>query len=140
AHFAIEHSPGHRRNLLVPDYTRAGIGLAWDTSLDRPQVVLVEVLALPSAPAASAGDPTKSVYRALDRYRADEHLPTLKRSSVLERIARSHATMALSLDAPRSQVPGSSVHDRVFDALGSVKTTTVDVYVADDPAAIPRSK
>jgi hypothetical protein len=124
----------------VPEYTRAGIGIARDTSLDRPQVILVEVLALPSAPAVQGGDPVKAVYRALDRYRGDDHLPALKRSAVLERIARSHAAKALAVNSPSAQVPGSSVHDRVFDALGSVKTATVDVYVADDPASIPRSK
>ena len=68
------------------------------------------------------------------------HLPPLKRSEALERIAASHVRQALRHDAPSAKLPGSEVHDRVFDALGGVKTATVDVYVADDPSAIPRSR
>ncbi|HVE83014.1 MAG TPA: CAP domain-containing protein [Myxococcales bacterium] len=139
AHFAIEHSPGHRANLLTPEYSAVGVGVAWDRDPEKPQVLVVEVLALPSR-ALSMGDPQEAAYRAVDRLRADEHLPRLRRSEALERIAASHVRQALRQDAPREQLPGSQVHDRVFDALGGVRTATVDVYVGDDPGALPRSK
>ncbi|HEY8210484.1 MAG TPA: CAP domain-containing protein [Myxococcaceae bacterium] len=139
AHFAIEHSPGHRMNLLTPDYTAVGIGVAWDPDPERPQALVVEVLALPTSPAL-AQNPLEAAYRALERFRTEVHLRPLKRSEALERIAASHVRQALRQDAPRAKLPGSEVHDRVFDALGGVRTATVDVYVADDPSAIPRSR
>jgi uncharacterized protein YkwD len=139
AHFAIEHSPGHRLNLLTPDYTSVGVGVSWDQGPEHAQVLVVEVLALPSSPLL-AQNPLEAAYQALERFRAQVHLPPLKRSEALERIAASHVRQALRQDAPTAKLPGSEVHDRVFDALGGVKTATVDVYVADDPSAIPRSR
>ena len=46
AHFGIEHSPGHRKNLLGPHYTAAGIGVAFQEVDGRPQAIVVEVFAL----------------------------------------------------------------------------------------------
>jgi len=138
AHFAIEHSPGHRKNLLTPEYVAVGVGVVWDRDAQHSQALVVEVLARPSSP-LSIQNPLEAAYRALDRLRTEGNLPPLRRSQALEQIAASHVRQALRQDSPRPQLPGSQVHDRVFDALGGVRAASVDVYVADDPGAIPRS-
>jgi uncharacterized protein YkwD len=139
AHFAVEHSPGHRKNLLEPEYRAAGVGVAFDRSQDQPQALVVEILALPAAPVMPQ-DPLEAAYRALDRVRAEQKLPPLRRSEALERIAASHVRQALAQDSPKPELPGSRVHDRVFDALGSVTSAAVDLFVASDPGALPRSQ
>lgn len=139
AHDGIEHSPGHRMNLLTPDYTQVGIGVAWDRDAEPSQALVVEVLALPSPPLLPQ-DPLEAAYRALDRFRAEAHLPPLKRSELLERIAASHARQALHQDTPSPKIPGSDVDDRVFGALGGAKTATAEVYVAEDPTRLSKSR
>ena len=44
AHFGINHSPGHRKNLIDPTFTRIGIGVA---KHDNERFIVVEVLARP---------------------------------------------------------------------------------------------
>lgn len=139
AHFAVEHSPGHRKNLLEPDYRAAGVGVAFDRSREQPQALVVEILALPTPPAVPE-DPLEAAYRAVDRLRAEQRLPPLRRSEALERIAASHVRQALEHDSPKPELPGSRVHDRVFDALGSVTAAAVDLFVAADPGALPKSR
>ncbi len=129
AHFGIEHSPGHRKNLLDPAFTHVGVGIARRSD---GQIIVVEVLALP---AQEGGDPLDEAYRALERRRAQKKLPPLSRSPVLEKLARSHAEKALSLDEPKSDLPGEEIHERVFRAL-DVASAAVDIYVADHPTLI----
>lgn len=137
AHFGIEHSPGHRRNLLDPGYRRVGIGVSLRRLADRTQVIVTEILA--SLPEAGAG-PLEQAYRAIDERRKALGLPPLERSPVLERIAREHAEKALALDEPRTQLPGVKLHERVFAAMAEVGGAAVDLFVSDDPALITDSK
>lgn len=137
AHFAIEHSPGHRRNLLDGEYTALGLGIAWEQVNGRRQALLTEVLARPTQPVA---DPLAAAYRTLSQHRAQKKLPPLVRSPVLEAIATEHARRALSLDQPKIDLPGTAVHDRVFQAMGDARSAAVDFYVSDDPAALPTSQ
>lgn len=137
AHFAIEHSPGHRRNLLDPEFTTLGIGLAFESVGGRRQAILTEVLAKPSNPAP---DPVAAAYRTLFARRAQAKLPPLARSQALEAIALEHARRALQLDQPKIDLPGANVHERVFQAMDDARSAAVDLYVSDDPAQLPSSK
>jgi uncharacterized protein YkwD len=47
AHFSIERSPGHRRNLIEGAYTRVGVGVAFVNRSGGAQVLVTEVLATP---------------------------------------------------------------------------------------------
>jgi uncharacterized protein YkwD len=143
AHFGIEHSPGHRNNLLGTQFTHAGIGVAFQKVDGREQALLTEVFSstvTPVAAAAAARDPREEAYQALATHRASRGLPPLQRNPVLEQIALDHARRALELDQPKVQLPGSKVHDRVFSALDTAKSASVDFYVAESPALLPDSK
>lgn len=142
AHFGIEHSPGHRSNLLGPQFTHAGIGVTFQKVDGRDQALLTEVFSSSGATAATADpvDPREEAFQALASHRASRGLPRLERNAVLDRIAQDHAQRALELDQPRVQLPGSKVHDRVFAALESVKSASVDFYVAESPSLLPDSK
>jgi uncharacterized protein YkwD len=143
AHFGIEHSPGHRSNLLGTQFTHAGIGVTFQKVDGRDQALLTEVFSAhvgnPSANATPV-DPREEAYQALATHRTSHGLPRLERNPVLEQIAQDHARRALELDQPRVQLPGSKVHDRVFAALETVKSASVDFYVAESPALLPDSK
>jgi uncharacterized protein YkwD len=117
AHFGIEHSPGHRSNLLGPHFTRAGIGVAFQKVDGRDQALVTEILSTGAPLAAPEVDPLTEAYRTLSSHRAARGLPPLQRNPVLEQIALDHARRALALDQPRVQLSGSKVHDRVFQAL-----------------------
>ncbi|HYO72014.1 MAG TPA: CAP domain-containing protein [Archangium sp.] len=140
AHFGIEHSPGHRSNLLGTQFTHAGIGVTFQKVDGRDQALLTEVFSSTVTPAAAAKNPRDEAYQALATHRASRGLPPLARNPVLEQIALDHARRALELDEPKVQLPGSKVHDRVFSALESAKSASVDFYVAESPAMLPDSK
>ncbi|AKJ03152.1 hypothetical protein ATI61_118177 [Archangium gephyra] len=142
AHFGIEHSPGHRNNLLGTQFTHAGIGVTFQKVDGRDQALLTEVFSSTVTPAAAAAakDPREEAYQALATHRASRGLPPLERNPALERIALEHARRALELDQPRVQLPGSTVHERVFSALESAKSASVDFYVAESPSLLPDSK
>ncbi len=136
AHFSIEHSPGHRKNLLEPAYTQLGVGL---TKNAQGQTIVVEVLAAPGDGMAQQ-DPLDAAYDALDRWRGAHHLPALKRTPLLERLATTHARRARELDRPSAKLPGENLHERVFAARDDIDSAAVDVYVSEDPSGITDSK
>lgn len=136
AHFSIEHSPGHRKNLLEPGYTRLGLGVAKNA---QGQAIVVEVLATP-AEGGTEVDPFDAAYEALDRYRVKHHLPSMKRTELLEKLATAHARRALELDKPTAKLPGENLHERIFAARDDIDSAAVDVYVVEDPSAIADSK
>jgi uncharacterized protein YkwD len=141
AHFGIEHSPGHRGNLLGAQFELAGIGIAFQQREGRDQVILTEVFSTASPTAGpQPEDPLEEAYRTLAAHRAARDLPPLRRNPVLEAIAMEHARRALELDQPRVQLPGSKVHDRVFQALEQARSASVDFYVAESPSLLPSSR
>jgi uncharacterized protein YkwD len=139
AHFGIEHSPGHRRNLLDPGFRFMGLGVAFQKVDGRDQVVLTEVFTAASPTVAEPQDPRQETYEALARWRAARNLPPLERSPRLEALARAHAKRALELDQP-SVEPGDTLHERVFQAVPEAGTASVDFFVVSDPSAVPESR
>jgi uncharacterized protein YkwD len=135
AHFCIEQSPGHLRNLIDARYARLGIGIAYEKSAEGAQAIVTEILA-----DAGSKDPIQDAYRSLQEARASLRLPALRRSQVLEQIALEHAKRALELGEPKMQLPGMPLEDRVFAALKDIRSASVDFFISDSPGAIPRSK
>lgn len=137
AQFAIEHSPGHRKNLLEPAFERIGIGVHTERRDDRRLTWVTQVLALPLR---SVGDPLADAYRALDARRATAHLRPLRRVRRLEELAREHLKVAVRNDEPGTELDGRRIHDRVLEAMDDVASTSADFFVADSPALITDSK
>jgi uncharacterized protein YkwD len=130
AHFGIEHSPGHRNNLLEPAHRKLGLGLA--TRPDGLQV-LVEVLAAP-VEVADEKDPLGSVYASIAAERKRKKLPPMAPSPVLEGLAQAHVRAALSKDLPRAELPGQpKLSERAFELVDELSSVSVDVLVADTP-------
>lgn len=137
AHFGIEHSPGHRNNLLEPGHRRLGLGLA--TRSDGLQV-LVEVLAAPLQ-IAEEKDPLASVYASIAAERKRRKLPALATSAVLEGLAQAHVREALAKDLPKADLPGRPrLHQRAFELVEELSAVSVDVLVADAPRLGSESK
>ena len=140
AHFGIEHSPGHRRNLLDPGFRFMGVGVTFQKVDGREQAWLTEVFTAASPAVAEPEDPRQEAYDALARWRAANKLPPLERSPALEALARSHAKRALELDQPSAQTGEAPLHERVFQALPEAGTASVDFFVVSDPSAVPESR
>ncbi|MBM4779239.1 MAG: CAP domain-containing protein [Archangiaceae bacterium] len=137
AHFGIEHSPGHRLNLLEAHHRAIGIGLA--TRAEDGLSVLVEVLAAPLDDGGA--DPIGAAYTALDELRAKRGLKPLKRNPVLEALAQEHARRCLARDALKSDLPdGRKLHDKVFEAMADAREASVDLAVVEAPSLLPVSK
>jgi uncharacterized protein YkwD len=140
AHAGIEHSPGHRNNLLGTQFTHVGLGVSFHSVDGRPQVLLTEVFAS-SGGATRPADPREQVYQALAAHRASHGLAPLRRLPSLERLALEQARRALAANRPPSQLPGEPVHERVFRALNdNARSASVDFYVTDNPSRLPDSK
>ncbi|WP_186002209.1 MULTISPECIES: CAP domain-containing protein [Corallococcus] len=141
AHFGIEHSPGHRKNLMDPAFRFMGVGVAFQKVDGRDQAFVTEVFTAASPGAALSADPVSDAYEALSRHRATLKLPPLVRSEALERLAREHARRALSHDEPSAgDGEPSPLHERVFSALPDAGTASVDFFVVGDPSALPESR
>jgi uncharacterized protein YkwD len=137
AHFGIEHSPGHRANVLEPAHRAAGIGIALRPS--DGNTVLVEVFAAPLDD--GGGDPVGAAYAAIDRLRAHKKLPPLKRNAVLEALAQEHARLCLERDLLKPELTGGAkLHDRVFETVSDAKEASVDLAVLESPSSVPVSK
>ncbi len=141
AHFGIEHSPGHRKNLMDPAFRFMGVGVAFQKVDGRDQAIVTEVFTAASPGATLPADPVSDVYEALSRQRATLKLPPLVRSEALERLARDHARHALAQDEPTAgDGDPSPLHERVFSALPDAGTASVDFFVVGDPSAVPESR
>lgn len=135
AHFGIEHSPGHRRNLLDAGHRRAGFGLA---VTGDGRHVLVELFARPKE---EEKNPLAAIYASIDAERDRRKLPRLQRSRTLEQLATAHAAAALQQDLPRARLPGlAPLQDRAFEALPDLGAVAVDLFVADTPKVGGESK
>ncbi len=141
AHFGIEHSPGHRKNLLEPRFQHAGIGIAFQKVEGRDMAIVTEVYTV-GAPTVSSPNatPLDEAYRTLAQHRSLRKLPPLERSEVLEQIAFKLVKRAMELDRPSPKLPEYPVHERVFAVLPDAKTATVDFYVVSDPYALPDAR
>jgi uncharacterized protein YkwD len=137
AHFGIEHSPGHRKNLLEPAFSHLGIGVSLRLVDGRTQAVVVELL---TTPAHVSSTPLADAYRAVQDRRQALGLPLLIRSPSLERLAQDHAARALAQDSPKARLPDSELHQRVFQTLDEVASAAVDVFVVDEPQLLTESK
>lgn len=138
AHFGIEHSPGHRKNLLEPGFERVGVGIGTPKHPNAPTVV-TEVLATPLIEGIE--NPVSLAYQALNQTRSRKKLPPLAPNAVLEALAQHHAREALKRDQPKVDLPGvTPLHERVFQALDEVKSASVDVYVTASASVAPESK
>lgn len=137
AHFGIEHSPGHRLNLLEPDHRALGVGIA--SREEDGLTVLVEVLAAPLDDGGA--DPVGAVYQALADQRQRRSLKPLKRSPVLEALAQEHARRCLSRDLLKVELPdGRKLHEKVFETLADAKEASIDLAIVDAPSLVPASK
>jgi uncharacterized protein YkwD len=136
AEWSIEQSPGHRRNLLDPNFTRIGIGVAF-SKREHPQALVTEILAKPPV---QGRDPVEEAYRSVEQKRADLHLPALKRNEVLEQIALEQVHRAVELGQPKPDLPGDSLQERIFSSLEDVSRTSVEFFVSDSPAQVANSK
>ena len=138
AHFGIEHSPGHRKNLIEAGHRRLGVGLAKRAD---GLTVVVEVLASPLVAPDAAIDPLKAAYAAIAAERTRKGLPALKTSAALEGLAQAHARAALAAQLPKAELPGQpKLHERAFALLDDAQAVSVDVFVSDAPDLIADSK
>ncbi|MCA2982017.1 MAG: CAP domain-containing protein [Myxococcaceae bacterium] len=134
AHFGIEHSPGHRLNLLEPAYRALGLGLA--TRPSDNLTVLVEVLANPGA--EDDRSPLDTAYRTLAAHRSKKGLPSLERHAALEALAQEHARRCLERDSLSSELsPGRTLHERVFEVVTDAREVSVDVAIIGAASALP---
>jgi uncharacterized protein YkwD len=137
AHFGIEHSPGHRANLLEPGHRKLGIGIA--SRETDGMTIVVQVLATPLDD--GGGDPLGAAYHAISELRAQKGLPQLARSAVLESLAHTHARLCLTYDRLSSELgDGRKLHDRIFEAVPETKSTSVDLAIVESPVLVPVSR
>lgn len=137
AHFGIEHSPGHRNNLLEPGHRRIGLGLA-----TRPDglKVLVEVLAAP-VNLVEEKDPIGALYASIAAERKRRKLAPLRQSTVLESLAQAHVRAALKLDLPKAELPDQPrLHEKAFELMDELASVSVDVFISDTPKLGAESK
>ena len=139
AHSSVEESPGHRRNLLLPVFSRLGVGVALETTGGRNQTLVVEVLA---APDTRAVDPVGDAYRRIAEQRAALGLPVLARSPQLETVAAEQARSALDADDPHTErlLAPERLHARVAESLHGVESTSAELFVAEDLSQLPKTR
>ncbi len=137
AHFGIEHSPGHRLNLLEVAHRSVGVGIA--NRAEDGLTVLVEVLAAPLDDGGS--DPLAAAYQAITELRARKGLPPMRRQAAFEALATEQVRRCLSRDTLSAEVSnGRRLHEAVFEAVPEVAQASVDLAIVDSPTLVPASK
>jgi uncharacterized protein YkwD len=139
AHASVEESPGHRRNLLLPGFSRLGVGIAVETYGGRSETLVVEVLATPDTRSI---DPVGDAYRRIAEQRAALGLPVLARSPQLEVVAAEQARIALDAEDPHTErlLAPERLHARVSESLRGVESTSAELFVAEDLSQLPRTR
>ena len=156
AHFAIEQSPGHRKNLLEPDYTLVGLGVVFQKLPDHSQTILTELYAAPSRELRLVVDasvprddpslrtraqdepgafdfPLDAAYRALAAQHASKGLSSPQRSDVLEVLARDLAEQAQEIQSLELELSGEAL---VFAQLHGLSGLTVKLLQVEQAAAL----
>ncbi len=139
AHASVEESPGHRRNLLLPGFSRLGLGVAVETYGGRRETLVVEVLATPDTRSV---DPVGDAYRRIAEQRAALGLSVLARSPQLEAVAAEQARIALDAEDPHTErlLAPERLHARVSESLRGVESTSAELFVAEDLSQLPRTR
>jgi uncharacterized protein YkwD len=139
AQASVEESPGHRRNLLLPSFSRLGVGVAVESYGGRTQTLVVEVLA---APDTRSVDPVGDAYRRIAEQRAALGLPVLARSPQLEVVAAEQARIALDAEDPHTErlLAPERLHARVSESLRGVESTSAELFVAEDLSQLPKTR
>ncbi len=149
AHFGIEHSPAHRSTLLDPNYTKVGIGVAFQEVGGQRQAIVAQVFAsLPResrvtvdllggseghvpdvrmVPGERSVD-VSQVYAALDEKRAARKLPPLVRSAPLEAMALEQARHPLEVKPNGAFGP----EVRIFAEQNGLSQVEVEMAVSQD--------
>lgn len=135
----IERSPGHRKNLLDPSFTRLGVGIATEHLVGRDQVLVVEVMANAAEPAPHGATAAALVADAIQRKRRELHLPPLRHRPELDRIALERARDAIAVDSV-DVPPPEPVEPKVFRAVPEAHRAAVDLLVTSDARAVPPSR
>lgn len=157
AHFGIEHSPGHRKNLLEPGFTRVGIGVTFQKLDDHEQVLLTELYTSPNrdfrvmidntpwvdtglklnALDAAPGSATAQAlaYRRLEEYLKAANARPPQRSEELELVALEQARRSRDVDVPFREVSDGA---RVFARQRGLGPISVVVSKLTSPDAPPR--
>jgi uncharacterized protein YkwD len=139
AHEAAEESPAHLANVLRPDTTRVGVGLARGVLLPSgaEQIYLTEVFVEPpDAGAESPLTPEARVREALWGERARGGLPPLTADPALDALAREEA---LALRARDASAPAADAGERALAVGRGRRLAAVDVFVASAPDEATRS-
>jgi uncharacterized protein YkwD len=139
AHASVEESPGHRRNLLLPGFSKLGVGVAVESYGGQQETLVVEVLATPDTRSV---DPVGDAYRRIAEQRAALGLPVLARSPQLEVVAAEQARIALDAEDPHTErlLAPERLHARVSETLRGVESTSAELFVAEDLSQLPRTK
>lgn len=97
-HSALMDSPNHRRNILDPDYTHAGIGIA-----ELGGTIFVTEVFITKIPQQDPATLATALLERLDAYRRNHRLPTLRRDPSL---SGESARLAASMLTRDSKEPG----------------------------------
>jgi uncharacterized protein YkwD len=138
AHEAAEESPAHLANVLRPDATRVGVGIARGRlPSGAEQLYLTEVFVHPPDDGAESRlTPEARVREVLWRQRERGGLPPLTADPALDALAREQA---LALRARDASAPAEDAGERAL-ALGRGRgLAAVDVFVATAPDEATRS-
>jgi uncharacterized protein YkwD len=134
AHLVAEQSPAHLENVLAPDASRVGVGIArGKLSGGDPVVYLTEVFVEPSGEPDGPLTPDGRVREALWRERERQRQPPLLSDSKLDDLARE-AALAMR---DRGEPDAGGLGARAL-ALGR-KLSAVDTFVASVPDEAARS-
>lgn len=136
AHAAIEASPAHRANLLVPGASRIGVGVARGAlPTGEPVVYVTEILIEPAPePALDPLTPDARVREALWRERERRGLPSLTADPALEALARAAASRVRESDGGE----GDGLAEGALRLRRGI--AAADAFVASDPGEAVRSR
>jgi uncharacterized protein YkwD len=133
AHAALERSPGHRKNLLEPDFTHIGIGYS-QSPTGSANGTLVELYARHP----STGFQNADLYRTIDQKRASAGRAPFEKAAALEAVALEEAKRLSRLGS--TEVADGPMHQAIAAADKSVQSAKIELFVVGTPRALPATE
>jgi uncharacterized protein YkwD len=139
AHQSLMSSPGHRRNILDPELTDVGIGVA-EAPLSNGEPNLLFVIDFITPPKSSSPSAfAEEVLTVLNQLRAQRSEAPLKSDAQLKQFAMDHAQAMAEAETLAYQ-PSDKTFFSELRALTNGRDSDADLFVTNDAEVVKKSQ
>jgi uncharacterized protein YkwD len=144
AYTKFSNSPHDRANVLNPEATQVGIGVAPGPTIDKRPMIMVSQLFIKQLPPPDPAEVKANLYQSIARRRSDARAGAINRDPQLEQVAQTYAE---ELAKQKGKVPKEKVAEieaplyksfATVNEIGGLKTDPLEF--AEEPGIVGDAK